>query len=69
VWERKSSRASESDRQSFLTSRRKLEKYMAGVEASESVSQTGHFESARLLDLLGADGVVPVWTDSCRAKA
>jgi diguanylate cyclase (GGDEF)-like protein len=44
--------------QSRLTARRKLEKYMAGVEASESVTQTGYFQSAQLLDLLGADGVV-----------
>jgi diguanylate cyclase (GGDEF)-like protein len=44
--------------QSRLTSRRTLEKYMAAVEASESVTQTGYFQSAQLLDLLGADGVV-----------
>jgi len=44
--------------QSRLTSRRTLEKYMAGVEASEKQGQAGHFQSAQLLDLLGADGLV-----------
>jgi diguanylate cyclase (GGDEF)-like protein len=44
--------------QSRLASHSKLERYMAGVEASESVTQTGYFQSTQLLDLLGADGVV-----------
>jgi diguanylate cyclase (GGDEF)-like protein len=44
--------------QSRLTSRRTLEKYMAGVESSESLAQAGHFQGAQLLDLLVADGLV-----------
>jgi diguanylate cyclase (GGDEF)-like protein len=44
--------------QSLLTSRRALEKYMAGVESSESLAQAGHFQGAQLLDLLVADGLV-----------
>ena len=44
--------------QSRLTARRTLEKYMAGIEASESPGQTGHFLGAELLDLLTADGLV-----------
>jgi len=44
--------------QSRLTSRRTLEKYMAGVESLESMAQAGHFQGAQLLDLLVADGMV-----------
>ena len=44
--------------QSRLTARRTLEKYMAGVESSESLAQTGHFQGAQLLDLFVADGLV-----------
>jgi chemotaxis family two-component system sensor kinase Cph1 len=44
--------------QSLLTSRRKLEEYIAGVESSESLAQAGHFQGAQLLDLLVADGLV-----------
>jgi len=44
--------------QSRLTSRRTLEKYLAGVESSESLAQAGHFQGAQLLDLMVADGLV-----------
>jgi diguanylate cyclase (GGDEF)-like protein len=44
--------------QSRLTSRRTLEKYLAGVESSESLAQAGHFQGGQLLDLLVADGLV-----------
>jgi chemotaxis family two-component system sensor kinase Cph1 len=44
--------------QSRLTSRRTLEKYMAEIEASESLAQAGHFQYPQLIDLLGADGMV-----------
>jgi len=44
--------------QSRLTSRRTLEKYMADIEASESIVQAESLQSPQLLDLLGADGVV-----------
>jgi diguanylate cyclase (GGDEF)-like protein len=44
--------------QSRLTSRRMLEKYMAEIEASESLAQAGGFQYPQLLDLLGADGMV-----------
>jgi diguanylate cyclase (GGDEF)-like protein len=44
--------------QSRLTSRRRLEKYMADIEASESIVQIEILQSPQLLDLLGADGMV-----------
>jgi two-component system, chemotaxis family, sensor kinase Cph1 len=44
--------------QSRLTSRKALEKYMTRAEASQSVAEAGHFQSAQLLDLLVADGLV-----------
>jgi diguanylate cyclase (GGDEF)-like protein len=44
--------------QSRLTSRRRLEKYMAEVESAESLAHAGHFQGAQLLDLLAADGLV-----------
>ncbi|MGD0570502.1 MAG: GAF domain-containing protein [Candidatus Sulfotelmatobacter sp.] len=44
--------------QARLTARRTLEKYITGVEATESLARDGHFQGAELLDLLGADGLV-----------
>jgi diguanylate cyclase (GGDEF)-like protein len=44
--------------QSRLTSRRRLEQYLAAIEASEPFVQGGHFQSPQLLDLLAADGLV-----------
>jgi diguanylate cyclase (GGDEF)-like protein len=43
---------------SRLTSRKALEKYMVGVDSSQSVAQTGHLQGAEVLDLLAADGLV-----------
>jgi len=44
--------------QARLASRQTLEKYMAEIEASESADYAEPFQYARLLDLLGADGLV-----------
>ena len=44
--------------QARLASRKALEQYMTSVEASESMAEVGHFQSAQLLDLLIADGLV-----------
>jgi two-component system, chemotaxis family, sensor kinase Cph1 len=44
--------------QALLTSRKALEKYMAEIEASESLAQAGSFPYPQLLDLLSADGMV-----------
>jgi len=44
--------------QSLLTSRKRLEKYMAEIEASESLARDGRFQYPQLLDLLAADGMV-----------
>jgi chemotaxis family two-component system sensor kinase Cph1 len=44
--------------QSRVNARRTLEKYLAGVESSESLARDGHFQGAQLLDLLGANGLV-----------
>jgi two-component system, chemotaxis family, sensor kinase Cph1 len=41
-----------------LASRKALEQYMTSVEASESLAEAGHFQSAQLLNLLIADGLV-----------
>jgi len=44
--------------QSRLTSRRTLEKYMAEIDASQSLPQAGRLQYPQLLDLLAADGMV-----------
>jgi two-component system, chemotaxis family, sensor kinase Cph1 len=44
--------------QSRLTSRRTLEKYMADIEASESIAQAESLQIPQLLDLLNADEMV-----------
>jgi chemotaxis family two-component system sensor kinase Cph1 len=44
--------------QSRLTSRRTLEKYMADIEASESIAQAESLQNPQLLDLLNADEMV-----------
>jgi diguanylate cyclase (GGDEF)-like protein len=44
--------------QSRLSSRKALEKYMAEIEASESLEQADYLQYPQLLDLLGADGMV-----------
>jgi diguanylate cyclase (GGDEF)-like protein len=44
--------------QARLTSRKELLKYMAGIEASESLVHAEHFQSARLFDLFEADGLM-----------
>jgi diguanylate cyclase (GGDEF)-like protein len=44
--------------QARLTSRKTLEKYMAEIDASESLAQAKHFQCPQLLELLDADGMV-----------
>lgn len=44
--------------QSRLASRKLLQEYMAGVEASKSLIDAKHFQNPQLLDLFDADGLV-----------